>query len=271
MSANFRNAIVRPAAVAGYFYPSDPAELRDTVATLLTNASVKSLPSTPRAYIVPHAGYIYSGSTAAAVYAGAAQQRVQVRRVVLIGPSHRVYLDGAAIPNAEVFATPLGGVRVDPELREKALSIAGVVESDHPHRLEHSLEVQLPFLQIALDDFTLMPIVVGQASAAAIATMLEAVCDTEGTLVLASSDLSHYHTYKEAQRIDADTSAAILSRQSTLSPEQACGAVAINGLLYVARTWELQVEELARCNSGDTAGDRDRVVGYGAYALYDAH
>jgi MEMO1 family protein len=270
MSANSSNPSVRPPAVAGFFYPGDRAELSDVVSELVAGASVNNLPRTPKAYIVPHAGYVYSGSTAAVAYAMAAGQRTSVRRVILIGPSHRVYLEGAAVPNVQAFATPLGEIPIDKELKSSVLDVPGVIESDHPHRLEHSLEVQLPFLQLTLGDFTLVPIVVGNASAQQVGAMLDAVWGDTDTLVLASSDLSHYHPYRAAQSIDAQTSSAILNRQANLSGEQACGAVAINGLLHCARERDLQVTELARCNSGDTAGDKDRVVGYGAYALHEA-
>jgi hypothetical protein len=270
MSANSSNASIRPPAVAGFFYPGDRAELSEMVSELIAGVSVNALPRAPKAYIVPHAGYIYSGSTAAVAYAMAAQQRASLRRIIVIGPSHRVYLEGAAVPNVQAFATPLGEIPIDQELKRSVLDVPGVIESDHPHRLEHSLEVQLPFLQLAFGDFTLVPIVVGSASAQQVAAMLDAVWGDTDTLVLASSDLSHYHSYRAAQNIDAQTSAAILNRQPNLTGEQACGAVAINGLLQCARERDLKVTELARCNSGDTAGDKDRVVGYGAYALYEA-
>jgi MEMO1 family protein len=269
MSANSSNASIRLPAVAGFFYPGNRAELSDMVSELIARASVSTVPRTPKAYIVPHAGYVYSGSTAAVAYAMAAGQRSTVRRVILIGPSHRVYLEGAAVPNVQAFATPLGEIPIDQELKRSVLDVPGVIESDHPHRLEHSLEVQLPFLQLTLGDFTLLPIVVGNASAQQVGAMLNALWGDRDTLVLASSDLSHYHPYRAAQTIDAQTSSAILDRRSTLTGEQACGAVAINGLLHCARVRNLEVTELARCNSGDTAGDKDRVVGYGAYALYE--
>lgn len=270
MSANSSNASIRPPAVAGFFYPGDRAELSEMVSELIAGVSVNPLPRAPKAYIVPHAGYIYSGSTAAVAYAMATQQRASLRRIIVIGPSHRVYLEGAAVPNVQAFATPLGEIPIDQELRRSVLGVPGVIESDHPHRLEHSLEVQLPFLQLALGDFTLVPIVVGSASAQQVAAILDAVWGDTDTLVLASSDLSHYHSYRAAQNIDAQTSSAILNRQGNLTGEQACGAVAINGLLHCARERDLKITELARCNSGDTAGDKDRVVGYGAYALYEA-
>lgn len=260
---------MRPPAVAGYFYPSDPIELREMVGGLLTTASANALRSDPKALVVPHAGYVYSGSIAARAYAQLTPRRA-IRKVVLIGPSHRVYLSGAALPGASAFATPLGEIEIDAGVKERLLAMPEVIESDSPHELEHSLEVQLPFLQIVLGEFTLVPIVLGQARPSHVAAVLAATWGDDETLVLASSDLSHYLSYREAQHADARTSADILSKQSTLTGEQACGAVALNGLLEFARERGLNIREIARCNSGDTAGDKTRVVGYGAYELHDA-
>jgi MEMO1 family protein len=264
------NTSIRQPAVAGTFYPDDPALLREVVSGYLRQPSRIDLPASARAFIVPHAGYIYSGSTAAAAYSVLAAQRQHVRRVVLIGPSHRVYLHGAAVPRADAFATPLGTVRIDAELKATLLRRPDVVESDAPHALEHCLEVQLPFLQMLFDDFTILPVVLGSASPAQVGAILEEAWDLHDTVVLASSDLSHYHSYATAQQLDAVTSATILRREPTLSGDQACGAVAINGLLQLIRGRSLQVTEIARCNSGDTAGDKHRVVGYGAFAVHAA-
>ena len=261
------NARVRPPAVAGLFYPDDPVELRELVCGYLAQENAAD-EQRAKAFIVPHAGYIYSGSTAAAAFAIAA--KTEIRRIVLVGPSHRVYLQGIALPEADAFATPLGTIEVDEELKSALVHHPAVIESDEPHRFEHSLEVQLPFLQTIFDDFTLLPLVGGVASAEQVASVLREVWGDTQTLIFASSDLSHYHQYARAQQIDADTSAAILRGDATLTGDQACGAVAINGLLHATRTHPLHITELARCNSGDTAGDRDRVVGYGAYALYAA-
>jgi MEMO1 family protein len=225
--------------------------------------------ATPKALIVPHAGYIYSGGVAGCAYAQLAGGERRPRRIVLLGPSHRVYLRGAAVPHADAFETPLGAIGIDREARARLLERGDVIQSDQPHVLEHSLEVQLPFLQTIFDDFALLPIVLGDAPADYVASLLAEVWGGEDTLVLASSDLSHYHPYETAQQIDAATSAAILRLQSNLSGDQACGAVAINGLLRFAPAKQLEIAEIARCNSGDTAGDRARVVGYGAYALYE--
>jgi AmmeMemoRadiSam system protein B len=267
MRPESKNAMVRPPAVAGFFYPADAAELRAAVSEYLdaTDPNDQSTVA-PKALIAPHAGYIYSGATAAAAYALIAPHRSRIRRVVLVGPSHRVYFHGMCIPEADVFRTPLGDVRLSSDTRE--LLGSDVIASDKPHAMEHSLEVQLPFLQMLLGEFELIPIVTGDASARSVAATLDNVWGDDATLIIASSDLSHYHDYATAQRIDASTSRAILNFDTTLAGEQACGAVAINGLLHAARQRNLRIEEVARCNSGDTAGDRARVVGYGAFALY---
>lgn len=269
MSAKYTNASVRQPAVAGLFYADDPAELRESVMSYLAHAPTPAVPKTPSAFIVPHAGYVYSGSTAAVAYRTLASVR-GVRRIVVIGPSHRVYLSGVAVPKAEAFATPLGVIPVDRELKRELAGLAHVIESDEPHRFEHSLEVQLPFLQVLFDELSVLPLLAGDASASVVTSILERLTQGGDTIILASSDLSHYLTYEHAQQADALTNDAILKREPTLKGEQACGAVPINGLLQLARSRDLQVQALARCNSGDTAGDRDRVVGYGAYALYEA-
>ena len=258
---------VRRPAVAGLFYPADPAELRAMVSEYLRQAAHPQSPARPKALIVPHAGYVYSGAIAAQGYAQVASQRDQVRRIVLVGPSHRVFLRGAAVPRAHAFETPLGRVEIDAGLRTALLQRGDVLQSDQPHVMEHCLEVQLPFLQAVFENFTLLPIVVGDASADYVGSLLADVWGDEQTLVLASSDLSHYHAYDVAREVDAATNAAILRYQTNLSGDQACGAVAINGLLRIAPAKNLGISEIARCNSGDTAGDRARVVGYGAYAL----
>lgn len=259
----------RPPAVAGLFYPDDERELRDVVSGYLRQHSASTTAVPPKALIVPHAGYIYSGGVAAAAYATVASLRQIVRRIVLIGPSHRVYLRGIAVPAASSFATPLGKVEIDQTLKASLLQRGDVIEADAPHAQEHCLEVQLPFLQILFDDFTLLPLVIGSATPEHVAAALAHAWGDASTLILVSSDLSHYHTYEQARRIDAATSASILRRDTTLAGEQACGAVGINGLLYLAGQRDLPISEIVRCNSGDTAGDRSRVVGYGAYAVHE--
>lgn len=260
---------IRPPAVAGLFYPADPAELRDVISEYSAQGATFAGP-TPKALIVPHAGYIYSGVIAAAAYSQVAHQRRRIRRIVIIGPSHRVYLRGMAVPAAEAFQTPLGMVPVDRELKSRVLAHEQVVESDTPHASEHSLEVQLPFLQVMFDEFTLLPIALGSAAPPSVAAVLAEAWGGEETLVLVSSDLSHYLSYEEARAVDAETIAAILRNDPTLTGEQACGCIGINGLSFLARQRDARMVEIARCNSGDTAGDRNRVVGYGAFALHES-
>jgi AmmeMemoRadiSam system protein B len=251
------------------FYPGDPSALRSTAAQLLAAATAGAeAPAAPKALIVPHAGYVYSGSVAASAYARIAQRRNDISRVVLIGPSHHAYFRGIALPEAEAFATPLGEVPLDAAGKTALLARRGVIESDVPHALEHCLEVQLPFLQSMLGEFSILPLVAGMASRSDVAGVLADVWGEAETLVLVSSDLSHYHSYETARDIDARTAATIVERQPTLTPQQACGAVAINGLLTLARDLNLAVDEITCLNSGDTAGDRSRVVGYGAFSVH---
>lgn len=225
------------------------------------------LETAPKALIAPHAGYVYSGPIAATAYHLLAEHCAGISRVVLLGPAHRVYLTGLAFPSVDAFETPLGEVMLDRAGIEQALTLPGTVVSDDAHALEHCLEVQLPFLQAVLTDFRLVPIVVGNCPAEMVARVLENFWDDE-TLFVVSSDLSHYHRYAEAQQLDAETSARIVSRDDSLHGEAACGAAAINGLMQLARTHALTVTQLDVRNSGDTAGDRRQVVGYGAYALH---
>jgi AmmeMemoRadiSam system protein B len=251
------------------FYPDDERELRDAVSAYLGQHPAAIAGAPPKALIVPHAGYIYSGGIAAAAYATVAQLRRAIRRIVLIGPSHRVYLRGMAVPVATSFATPLGNVVIDHELKSALLQRDDVVEADAPHAQEHCLEVQLPFLQTLFDDFTLLPLVLGSVAPEHVAAALAQVWGDVATLILVSSDLSHYLPYEQARQIDALTSTSILRREATLVGEQACGSVGINGLLHLAGQRGLAISEIARCNSGDTAGDRSRVVGYGAFAVHE--
>lgn len=247
------------------FYPAETAALERAVSDLL--AAAPAAEGGVKAIIAPHAGYVYSGPTAAHAYRLLENRREGIRRVVLIGPAHRVYLEGMALPSVDAFATPLGDVAVDADAVRQALELPGVRISDDAHAAEHSLEVHLPFLQTVLDDFRLVPIVVGVSSAHEVETVLEALWGGDETLIVASSDLSHFHPYTEAQQIDASTTTRIEAKESTLRGEEACGAYALNGLLRAAQARGLQVRTLDTRNSGDTAGDRFRVVGYGAYAL----
>lgn len=261
---------VRPAAVAGTFYPSTPAALRQALQHSF-DAAAPIPPGearVPKALVVPHAGYRYSGSIAASAYARLGVARHAVRRVVLAGPSHRVYLRGLGVSSADAFETPLGLVRVDTELREKVLGLPEVHIDDAAHAYEHSLEVQLPFLQTLLDDFTFLPLSVGDATTDEVAEVLEACWGGAETLVVVSTDLSHYHPYAEAIDFDTRTAAAIVDlRTGQISDMAACGARALRGLLTVAGERQLTVEQLDLRNSADTGGGRDRVVGYGAFAV----
>ncbi len=222
----------------------------------------------PKVLIVPHAGYIYSGAVAAQAYATLAPVAADIKRVVLFGPAHRVPLEGMAVPDAEAFATPLGSVPLDREAMLHACTFRGVCISNEAHRLEHSLEVQLPFLQTVLGQFTLVPVVVGHCDARTVAAVMDALWGGPETLLVVSTDLSHFHSYEEACSHDARTCSRIMKKDSSLTGRDACGAYALNGLMGSEHCRPLTVEELVVCNSGDTAGSRDRVVGYGAFVLH---
>lgn len=260
----------RPAAVAGMFYPASTADLTRQVDELLAAAASRERAPAPKALIAPHAGYVYSGPIAASAYAQLRSQRGRIRRVVLLGPVHRVPVRGLALPGADRFATPLGDVRVDAAAAAALRDLPQVLESRLAHSAEHSLEVQLPFLQRLLGEFSLVPLAVGEATAEEVAVVLERLWGGEETLIVVSSDLSHYLPYDSARRIDRDTVERLLSLDVELDHDRACGATAINGLLLAARRQRLKAELLDLRNSGDTAGDRRRVVGYAAVALRPA-
>ncbi len=259
-------SVVRPAAVAGSFYPGDPSALAAEVAAYLAEAP-RGGNAPPKAIIAPHAGYMYSGAIAGSIYRRLEGLRGTVRRVVLAGPAHRVYVAGIAVPAARAFATPLGEVPLDTQALARLRELAFVEVSDRAHALEHSLEVHLPFLQSVLGPFALVPLVVGDASPEQMAAALELLWGGPETLVVVSSDLSHYLPYDSARGIDGATARAIVSMKADLEPEEACGAAPINGLLRVARARHLAAETVDLRNSGDTAGGLDRVVGYGAFAF----
>jgi len=261
-------SLTRPAAVAGLFYPGSAQELGATVDALL--AGVPAHAARAKALIVPHAGFAYSGPVAAQAYGSLGSAARSLRRVVLLGPSHREWFRGLALPAAGAFATPLGVVRIDESAVEELRQLPSVVVSDLPHRLEHSLEVQLPFLQRVAPDAEIVPIVSGDASPAQVAAVIEALWGRSDTLVLVSSDLSHYHPYAIARARDAATASAILAGRESLSGDEACGCVVVNGLNRAVRRCGLRGELLDLRNSGDTAGDRNRVVGYAAFGFYDA-
>lgn len=256
----------RPPAVAGYFYPAERVQLEATLTSMLAEAGTEG--GAPKALIAPHAGYVYSGPVAARAYALLAGARYRIRRVVLLGPAHRVYVRGLALPSVQRFDTPLGSVPLDDEAVRRLRALPQVEVSDAAHEAEHSLEVHVPFLQHLLDDFTLVPLVVGEATPEEVAEVLQTLWGGDDTLIVISTDLSHYHDYATARRIDAATSAAIEHLEfESIGPEQACGCMPLRGLLHLCRKTGLRVRRLDLRNSGDTAGSRDRVVGYGAYAV----
>jgi len=260
--------VVRPPAVAGLFYPGQARALQSTLDAMLRE--VKAAPTAdrpPKVLIVPHAGYVYSGPVAAVAYAQLRAHRQRVQRIVLLGPTHRVAIRGVAIPTANVFATPLGSVVLDREVMAQLAGLPNVVRSEAAHAAEHSLEVQLPFLQAVLGEFTLVPLAVGNIADNDLAAVLDEVWDGDATVIIVSSDLSHYHSYQDARALDRATVERILAFAGELDHEQACGATPINAALAIARRSGLHPRLLAMCNSGDTAGDRSRVVGYCAVAF----
>lgn len=260
---------VRTPAVAGMFYPGDAAELGRAVRGYLSKSAAKG-EAAPKALIAPHAGYVYSGPVAASAYARLSLLKGQIKRVVLIGPSHRVGFKGLALCTASAYAMPGRLIPIDRETEAKLSTLPGVGLLDQAHLSEHSLEVHLPFLSEVLGDFSLVPIVAGAASPDLVADVLEAAWGGDETLIVVSTDLSHYHDYDTAQRIDATTVKAIERLDANfLDGDHACGAVPVAGLLEVARRKSLTVKTLDVRNSGDTAGPKDRVVGYGAWAFYE--
>jgi len=252
------------------FYPRDARELEGEVAELIDG--VENLAPRfghPKALIVPHAGYVYSGPVAARAYDELAAARGVVQRVVLLGPVHRVAVRGLALPGAEAFEPPLGRVPVDAEAVRMLAPFRQVVTSPAAHAMEHSLEVQLPFLQKMLGEFSLLPLAVGEASLQEVIDVIERLWGGPETLFVISTDLSHYHGYEDARRIDRATLGRIASFATDINHEEACGASPLNGFLAAARSHGLSIRLLGACNSGDTAGGKDRVVGYAALALYE--
>jgi len=264
---------IRHPAVAGMFYPADASVLKSDIHKYLEGSrrSVGNSSFVPKALVVPHAGYVYSGPIAASAYQYLIPLRNKIKHVVLLGPSHRVAFAGMAVPESDVFNTPLGDIPLDTKSIKKILALPQVAASDRAHAEEHSLEVQLPFLQEVLDEFTLVPIVVGDAEKYEVAEVINALMegDRDDTIVVISSDLSHYHDYEEASRMDKATSDAIVHlKPDLISYEDACGRNGIKGILTVAAEKSLAVELVDLRNSGDTAGSKDRVVGYGAYVIH---
>jgi AmmeMemoRadiSam system protein B len=254
--------------MAGTFYPPDPAVLAAAVKGYVEHASVQEDLLQPKALILPHAGYVYSGPVAASGYALLQHFASTISRVVLVGPSHRVALRGLAASSAEAFATPLGTVPVDTTAVARVLELPQVHVLDEAHAFEHCLEVHLPFLQWVLESFAIVPLVAGEASAESVAEVLEELWGGNETLVVVSSDLSHYHDYETARRLDAATSRAIEHLDSSkLGAGSACGRVPVSGLLLAAKRHGLEAMAIDVRSSGDTAGGRDEVVGYGAYVF----
>ena len=256
---------VRQPAVAGMFYPADPRQLAQDVQQLLAEARPHDL--IPKALIVPHAGYIYSGAIAATAYATLRPIAARIRRVVLLGPAHRVAVRGLALPGADAFDTPLGRIALDAGAARAVAGLPQVTVSSQAHVLEHSLEVQLPFLQSVLGDFTLLPLAVGMATPEKVAEVLERLWGGEETLIVISSDLSHFLPYAAARRVDRETVQTILKLGPPIDHEQACGGTPVNGLIIAARHHGLTPHLLDQRNSGDTAGSHDRVVGYASIAF----
>lgn len=261
---------IRTPAVAGSFYPAAPAALRKQVDDLLAAVPDSDLPA-PKAIVAPHAGYIYSGALAAQACARLRPAAGRIRRVLLLGPAHRVAFQGIALPAASAYLTPLGQLDVDQELAAAIEGMPQVHRLDAAHAMEHSLEVHLPFLQRILGEFTILPLVVGPTEPLAVAQVLERIWGGPETAILVSSDLSHYHGYEEARVRDGWTAARIETLDfNHLDGQGACGAYPLNGLLLMARHRGLSATRIGLCNSGDTTGDRNRVVGYGAWAFAPA-
>ncbi|MEJ2142115.1 MAG: AmmeMemoRadiSam system protein B [Gammaproteobacteria bacterium] len=259
---------IRHPAVAGTFYPADPNELKTMVDEFISNVPATEDTSVPRAIIAPHAGYIYSGPVAATAYARIIPAHNKFTRVVLLGPSHRVPFRGLAASSASHFSTPLGLIPLDVSGINEICQLPQVQVFDQAHLYEHSLEVHLPFLQTVIDNFSLIPLVVGDSNPEEVSQVLEHFIDDEHTLIVISSDLSHYHDYHTAQQMDRATSQAIEHMDiNAIGYEDACGRGPVSGLLTLARHHHFKVKTVDLRNSGDTAGPRDQVVGYGAYVV----
>ena len=260
---------IRRAAVAGQFYQNNSDTLRSTVEGYLSDVSPDTA-AAPKALVAPHAGFVYSGPIAASAYATLADVRSKIARVVLLGPCHRVAVKGLALSSANAFETPLGEVEIDREAYAKITSLPQVQVFDATHEREHSLEVHLPFLQVLLNDFKVVPIVVGEASPEQVGEVIDALWGGEETLIVVSSDLSHFLDYDSARELDQKTSDAIQQlTPGAIEHNGACGRFPLGGLLHVAKQRGMKVKTLDVRNSGDTAGQKDRVVGYGSWAFYE--
>ncbi|MGF1727771.1 AmmeMemoRadiSam system protein B [Photobacterium nomapromontoriensis] len=258
----------RPPAVAGQFYTQSPEQLQSQLDCWLPKGL--SWPHPIRAIIAPHAGYIFSGKVAANAYQYLKSQADRIHRVIIIGPSHRHYFNGCAVPSAAFFSTPLGNIKIDTQCIDKLKEIDDIEVSDQVHAQEHCLEVQLPFLQSCLHDFTLLPLLTSNVSPTRVANIIDTLWQGNDCLLIISSDLSHFHSYSTAQHIDSHTCALIENHEPSLTPEQACGSTGINTLLLLAKQRGYQFTRKAFINSGDTtAGDKEKVVGYVSYLISD--
>lgn len=259
---------IRQPAVAGLFYPADKQSLKKDVDEFLEQANY-GRDIIPKAIVVPHAGYMYSGPIAASAFKLLVPFKDKIKRVVLLGPSHRAAFTGLAVPASDFFNTPLGNIQIDKNAIQLLADIPQVIVSDQAHSEEHSLEVQLPFLQEILNEFTLVPIVVGDAKRSEVAEVINRLWGEQDTIVVISTDLSHYHNYNEAKQLDRATSEAIVNLTPDLiSYDDACGRNGLKGMITVAEEKHLSIDILDLRNSGDTAGDKNRVVGYGAYVIH---
>lgn len=263
---------IRAPAVSGMFYPDDPRELAANVGRYLAAQQANAAPGdVPKAIVAPHAGYVYSGAIAGRAYATVRAAASRISRVVLLGPAHRVAFSGIAAPEADSFRTPLGDIAIDQAALDAVADLAQIVRRDDAHREEHSLEVHLPFLQELLDAFTLVPLVVGRAGPDDVAQVLDRLWGGPETLIVISTDLSHYEDYATAQRMDTATAQAIEDlRVDGITQPQACGRIPVQGLMTTAKRRGMRVDRIDLKNSGDTAGTKDRVVGYGAWAFREA-
>ena len=271
MSQPSQSQQVRPPAVAGLFYPAEPARLRADVEAMLQAArsAVGVGAAPPAALIVPHAGYVYSGPTAALAWVRAEALRGTVRRVIVLGPAHRVGVRALALPGCRAMDTPLGPVSVEVPPQIEALAATGLVVSrPDVHAAEHSLEVQLPFLTVVLPGAAVVPLAVGRVSPERAAGAIRPFLGRTDTLVVISSDLSHYLPRAEARRVDDATIKRILALRADVSHEEACGATGVDALLLAAAERGLSPRLLGAATSADTAGTPDRVVGYAAIGFY---
>ena len=259
---------IKQADVAGMFYPGEEASLRQMVDGFIQKAL--SFDLRPRAIIAPHAGYIYSGSIAGTAYKTIAAVRDQIENVIIMSPAHRFYLRGIALHMADAFATPLGNIPVNIGIVKKIKQFSSVQWEERSFIQEHGLETHLPFIQRAFKPgIKIVPMIVGECQESEVAEILESVWEDPRNFVIISSDLSHFHSYADAKKLDRNTVDLIQNLDSqSLDTEFACGHYPICGLLNLARNRKLKIKALDIRSSGDTAGSKESVVGYGSFAVY---